>query len=98
MDRNKNMKIPKKVNVFGTIYKIKFIDSGGMFAGLCDSNKRIIFLDINQSKEQMISTYIHECVHAMQFSLAFNQAISREMMELMAENTATLIMQMMKVK
>jgi hypothetical protein len=92
------MKIPKKLNVFGTVYKIKFVDSGGMFAGLCDMQKKTIYLDIHQSKEQMIGTYIHEAIHAMQFSLAFNQAISREMMEMMAENTAVLVMQMMKVK
>lgn len=89
------MKIPKKINIFGVIYKIKFVDTD-LFAGLCDPTKKTIFLNINQSKEQILSTYIHEAVHAMQFSTGMNQAVSREFMEMMAENTATLVMDMIK--
>lgn len=92
------MKIPKKLNVFGTVYKIKIVDSSGMFAGLCDSQKKTIFLDIHQSKEQMMATYLHEVVHAMQFVLAYNQFMSRGEMEFMAEHTATLIMQLLTIK
>lgn len=91
------MKIPKKINVFGVVYKIKFIDTD-LFAGLCDPSKKTIFLNINQSKDQILSTYIHETIHAMQFSIGMNQAISRELMEIMAESTAVLVMDMISVK
>lgn len=91
------MKIPKSLNVFGTKYKIKFVDTV-LFQGLCDPGAKAIFININQSKEQILATYIHEVVHAMQFSLAMDQAVSREFMEMMAENTATLILSMLKVK
>lgn len=91
------MKIPKNIIVFGAKYKVKFVDTD-LFMGLCDSAKKTIFLNINQSKEQLIATFIHEIVHAMQFTLAYNQAISREMMEIMAENTAVLFMELLKLK
>jgi len=91
------VKIPKKIDVFGTTYKVKFVNTD-MFAGLCDPSKKTIFLNVNQSKEMLIDTYVHECIHAMQFVLAYNQAISREMMELMAENTAMLFKEMLKAK
>jgi hypothetical protein len=88
------MRIPKKLNVFGVEYKIVIVDTD-MFAGLCEPSKRLISISKHQSKEQMIHTYIHEAIHAMQFSLSMHQAVSREFMEIMADSTATLILQML---
>ena len=83
-------KIPKSINVFGTKYKIKMVDTT-LFSGLCDPEVLTIFININQSNEQIHATFWHEAVHAMQFALGMNNAISREMMEMIAENTSTLI-------
>ena len=88
-------KIPKSINVFGTKYKIKMV-STMLFSGLCDSELKIIFINIDQSDEQLIATFWHEAVHAMQFTLGMHNAISREMMEMLAENTATLVMSCLK--
>lgn len=89
------MKIPKSIDVFGTKYKIKFVETE-LFAGLCDSGKRTIFINANQSKEQILSTYLHEIFHAMQFTLGMHNAISREMMEMIAENSAVMVMECLK--
>lgn len=89
--------IPKKINIFGTVYKIKFVETT-LFAGLCDSDLKTIFINIDQSDEQIRATYLHEIFHAMQFTLGMNNAISREMMEVLAENSATLVLQVLNVK
>ena len=90
-------KIPKKINVFGTVYKVKFVETQ-LFAGLCDPDLKTIFINIDQTDEQLIATFWHEVFHAMQFTLGMNNAISREMMEMLAENSATLVMNVLKSK
>lgn len=85
-------KIPKTVNVFGTKYKIKFVETS-LFAGLCDPDLKTIFINIDQSDEQIHATFWHEIFHAMQFVLGMQNALSREMMEMLAENSATLVVQ-----
>ena len=100
MDRNQNtmkFKIPKSINVFGTKYKVKMVETG-LFSGLCDPDKATIYININQSDDQIHATFWHEACHAMQFVLGMNNAISREMMEMLAENTATLIVNCLGVK
>lgn len=89
------MKIPKSINVFGTRYRVKFVDTD-LFAGLCDSAKRTIFINANQAKDQILSTYLHEVFHAMQFTLGMHNALSREMMEMIAENSAVMVMECLK--
>jgi len=90
-------KIPKKINVFGTIYKVKFVETQ-LFSGLCDPDNKTIFINIDQSDEQLVATFLHEAFHAMQFVLGMNNAISREMMEMLAENSATLMINILKSK
>lgn len=89
------MKIPKSIDVFGTRYRVKFVDTD-LFAGLCDSSKKTIFINANQNKEQILNTYLHEVFHAMQFTLGMHNAISREMMEMLAENSAVMVMECLK--
>ena len=89
------MRIPKSIDVFGTRYKVKFVDTD-LFAGLCDSGKKTIFINANQNKEQVLNTYLHEIFHAMQFTLGMQNAISREMMEMLAENSAVMVMECLK--
>ena len=88
-------KIKKSYVVFGTRFKIKLVDTS-LFAGLCDPDLKTIFININQSDDQLLATLWHELFHAMQFVLGMNNAISREMMEMLAENSATLVMGVLK--
>lgn len=90
-------KIKKSYVVFGTKFKIKLVDTP-LFAGLCDPDLKTIFININQSEEQILATFWHEMFHAMQFVLGMNNAISREMMEILAENSATMVMGVLKSK
>ena len=88
-------KIKKSYDIFGVRYKVKFVDTQ-LFAGLCDPDLKTIFININQSEEQIFASFWHEVFHAMQFSLGMQNAISREMMEILAENSATLVMNLLK--
>ena len=88
-------KIKKSYDIFGTKFKIKFVDTT-LFAGLCDPDLKTIFININQSEDQVVATFWHEIFHAMQFVLGMNNAISREMMEILAENSATVVMNVLK--
>lgn len=90
-------KIPKSINVFGTKYKVKMVDTV-LFSGLCDPELSTIFININQSEQQIHATFWHEAHHAMQFVLGMNNAISREMMEMLAENSATLTLSILNSK
>jgi len=90
-------KIPKSINVFGTKYKIKFVETQ-LFSGLCDPDLKTIFINIDQSDEQIRATFWHEIFHAMQFVLGMNNASSREMMEMLAENSATIVCQVLNQK
>ena len=88
-------KIPKKITVFGTVYKVKFVETA-LFAGMCDPDLKTIFININQEEDQLMATFWHESFHAKQFVLGMQNAISREMMEMLAENSATLVMKILK--
>lgn len=90
-------KLPKSITVKGAKYKIKLVDTD-MFAGMCDQYKKVIFISIHQSKEQVRHTFYHECEHALQFEIGANQAISRELMEILAENGASLKMEHDKIQ
>ena len=90
-------KMKKSYMVFGVRFKIKFIDTNN-FLGLCDPDAKTIFININQSEEQILATFWHEMFHAKQFVLGMNNAISKEMMEMLAENSATLVMGILKGK
>lgn len=89
-------KLPKTYTVKGAKYKIKLVDTD-MFAGMCDPQKKIIYISIHQSKEQIEHTFYHEVNHALQFEIGINQAVSRETMEILAENQASLQMDLARL-
>lgn len=91
------MKIPKSIMVFGKKFKIKIVDTHE-FAGMMDSDKGIIYLSVHQTKEQMLATYFHEIFHALHYRIGLNQALSKDMMEVLAESQATLMMETLNLK
>jgi Zn-dependent peptidase ImmA (M78 family) len=91
------MKIPKTIMVFGKKFKVKIIDTHE-FAGMMDAEKGVIYLSVHQTKEQMLSTYFHEIFHALHYRIGLNQALSRDMMEVLAESQATLMMEILTLK
>lgn len=78
------LKILKSYKLMGKTVKVKLIDTQD-YAGLYDPDKHTIYLSINQSDEQLEESFWHEMNHCMQFLSGVNQAVSRELLEIMAE-------------
>lgn len=72
------MKIPKTFQVKGKTwsveYKWKLSDPEfGPCHGLCDPDKRIIYIDRLQPQEEKVKTFIHELGHAILFESHLNE-------------------------
>ena len=54
------------VSILGTSYRVKFDNpkDGGRLAGCCNTDKKAIYISLQQSTAQQKSTLIHECIHA----------------------------------
>jgi Zn-dependent peptidase ImmA (M78 family) len=90
------VKIPKKINVLGKTYKIKIVENF-QYAGLCDS-EGIIYLNKSQNESELVYTLIHEIIHAWQFRVGLNQAISRETLEVISEGISIVLCELFDIK
>lgn len=66
------MKLPKSIKVGDEIYQIKFrklirCGLGPGVVGLTDPNDRIIYLKRGQTSSELMTTFIHEILHAINF-------------------------------
>lgn len=84
------LKIKKSYKINGKTIKVKVVDTHD-FAGLWDPQKMTIYLSANQSEDSMQETFWHEWNHYMQWESGVNQAVSRELMEVMAEKNSRTI-------
>ena len=91
------MKIKKSYKICGYRIKIKIIDTAD-FAGLYDSTKDTIYISSNQSTNEMEKTLYHECIHVLQYKPGIQQAVSRELLEVMAETGSQMIFDLIKQK
>lgn len=62
--------IPKRRTILGKVWKIKEIerpvcDDGAECWGLCDTDKREIFIKSTLTEDQKIRTFLHEVFHAV---------------------------------
>lgn len=60
-------RIPVEVQIGPKVfYKICWVDgfSDGTHVGLMDSQKKHIYIKINQSNKEKVNTFLHECLHA----------------------------------
>lgn len=66
------MKIPHRIrikrNVFYEIVFAEVVKNDYSCMGYCDGDNKQIILKIEQSKESMIKTLIHELIHAIEFT------------------------------
>ena len=64
--------IPRKVNIGGHIFDVKFTydikdDKGTPCDGLTDNIKRIILIDRKLSPSAQQETFVHECLHVISY-------------------------------
>ena len=80
------MKIPSKVDIRGKTWKVRckknLVYQGHVCYGLCDLNKRTIYLNktLNSSKEKLTDSWAHELVHAIVFECVINLSLKQEEM------------------
>ena len=84
------LKIKKSYKIMGKSIKVKFVNTNA-FAGQWDPMTNTIYLSIHQTQLQMEETFWHEMGHCMQHFSGVNQAVSIELMEIMAEMNSRII-------
>ena len=86
-------KIRKSYNVMGSKIKIKIVERMSEL-GLYDNQNNIIYLNKNQTDEELLKTLLHELIHALQFKSGIHQAVSGELLEVMAETGSVLFFEL----
>lgn len=87
--------IPKTINIYGVKFKIK-LTKMTEYSGLMDYKAKTIYISEvhNKTDKEKVATLWHELFHALHYRLGLDQALSREMLEILAESQATLIMEL----
>lgn len=88
------------MNIFGCKIKIvysKIAEERGIL-GLYSYKNKSITLDIDQSKEEMIHSIIHELVHATSHRLGWNQFVPPQAEEMIAQQFATVLCENFDIK
>ena len=89
------MKIKSSYNILGDKIKVKMIDTGE-WAGMYDSTKQTIYISTRQNKEEQLKTFWHEMTHCIQYQIGLNQAVSHELLEIMAETFSKVLYKIVK--
>ena len=92
MDKKTSVKAFDNVEVFGQkipVFKKPTLRDGHL--GLYDNRTKIIEIEESLHGKEYYHTLIHEMVHALQFRISLYQGLSPEMMEIIADTTATLM-------
>jgi hypothetical protein len=87
-------KLPKKfsVLVFGSKISVSLVPNLTANTGaLGQYYKKAILIEACQDKENLEKTFLHEIIHALSDRIGLNQAISRELEEIVCESVANLI-------
>jgi len=92
--------IPKKINVMGQDYKIiankNLIETLGRY-GQCDFKNKEITYDSSLTAVELLHTLIHEIDHALKAETGTYQAVNSDVLEMCAENTATLFTRLFNI-
>ena len=66
------MKIPKRVKILGQIYTVGYQSEMQDDMGECDYQNNTITLLSGMPEEKMMQTFLHEIVHAIDFTMNLN--------------------------
>ena len=76
------------LSIKGVKYTVKLCNPESDYCGLCDLEKKIIWIDKTASKEEKQRTLLHEIGHAIFKELSFDQAISSDVEQILVDNFA----------
>lgn len=86
-----------KLNILGGFYRVKahavpIIHEGREVDGLCDFDKRVLDVAIEQNTESTDSHLIHEMVHAMLYEGGLDKVLSPEVQEILCQQIPNIIL------
>lgn len=92
------MRIPETVKVGPVVYRVAYVpdlrdddDRNREIFGHIDTGQKLITLNANNSPEQMVSTFFHECIHALDYSV-FNLGLSENKVKRLGAGLAMLLL------
>lgn len=70
----KPRQFPKELTINGITWKVIFVDqiAGKHCLGLCDSETKTIQIKRRLAPKLRLDTFIHECIHALEYSIGFD--------------------------
>ena len=85
--------LPKSITLLGKKFKVVPFDSNHM--GMMDYEASTIYYNpkLNTSNRLLLITFWHEIWHAFHYRLGLHQTLSPEMLEVLAETQAELIVE-----
>ena len=87
---NKGTIHAKKYFDFNKYRLIEVVDTRE-FAGLWDFDKNTIYISTHQSASETEKTFWHEYEHCIQYLTGLHQALTKELLEVMAENRSQVL-------
>jgi Zn-dependent peptidase ImmA (M78 family) len=87
--------LPNSITIYGKKFKVVQLLEAG-YAGMMDYDKSRIYINSSAHKtdKQLLLTFWHEIFHAFHYRLGLHQALSAEILEILAESQATLIVEL----
>lgn len=85
--------LPKSITLLGKKFKVKAFDSNHM--GMMDYEGGVIYYNpkVHTNDRQLLHTFWHEIFHALHYRLGLHQCLSADVLEILAETQAELIIE-----
>jgi len=93
------VKIPKSINVYGKVWTVSYkwnlkTDEGVLADGLCDKQKKIMWIDRATKPAERSSIFLHELFHAILHELKVGQTdLNREVEEIIVTGIEEFLME-----
>ena len=92
--------IPRSINIFGEKYKVIMTDNptydGDDCYGVFHALEKTIELKKGLDFENLISTFFHECFHAVSYETGIQRIVANEVDELYADNCSKMVAKYLK--
>lgn len=87
--------LPKSIPIYGKRFAVREVKNSN-FLGMMDYDSSTIYINFSLHKKpkHVIHTFWHEIFHAFHYRLGLHQCLSSDVLEILAESQATLIVEM----
>ena len=89
--------VPKSINVFGTVYKIKRTKNFEHM-GLCHRDTKLIEIDAALKGSELKQTYLHEVFHALMDELGITEIVDDQLEEIICESFSKMVLKIQETE